>query len=333
MVVQRILWIGNTTLLKKIAKLNEEREYETWIVKTREKEIVRALIFTRPIHLGTKLRPLLSSLDGAEDAFLVINKLDSIFGEILVSCSVNGISKGTILLQPDEEWIDPNQIKLMLEQVNLTKWKVLTKEPDTTEMRIKWIENVDTTKMNHKEPLIVIDQSFTVTGIGTVALGNVLEGRVKKHDELIHARELGKGIVRSIQVLDEEVEYAQKSDRVGLALRGIDPKILSKGDLLHTSSINKYRISSAKYWKGELELSPFMPASIEQDSVVHLSGHGQFIEGRVISFAKEDVVIEFLHSNPLPTGNSWTLVKLDAKPIRIVGRVINLIPKDDYFQT
>lgn len=89
-----------------------------------------------------------------------------------------------------------------------------------------------------KGTLVYIDRAFTVKGVGTVALGFVLSGSVKVHDQLrpIPGAEGTRADVKGIQVNDVDFESAGRGIRVGLSLRGVEPEDLEKSHWLDDGS-------------------------------------------------------------------------------------------------
>ena len=69
---------------------------------------------------------------------------------------------------------------------------------------------------------VPIDHHFNVRGIGTVILGCVADGWIKKHDKM-RVEPLGKTAqIRSVQKHDDDFAWAYAGDRVGCALKDID---------------------------------------------------------------------------------------------------------------
>lgn len=86
--------------------------------------------------------------------------------------------------------------------------------------------------------LIYMDRVFTVKGVGTVALGFVLSGNVSLHDQLrpIPGPSDLRADVKGIQVSDVDFESAGRGIRVGLSLRGVEPKDLERSHWLDDGS-------------------------------------------------------------------------------------------------
>lgn len=74
-----------------------------------------------------------------------------------------------------------------------------------------------------------MDHRFPVKGVGTVALGTVTQGVVRKHDALSNLPGGEETVVRSIQRHGRGVDHALQGERVGLALKGLGPQELDRG--------------------------------------------------------------------------------------------------------
>lgn len=90
-----------------------------------------------------------------------------------------------------------------------------------------------------KGPLVYIDRAFSVKGVGTVALGFVLSGTVKVHDQLrpVPGPASLRADVRGIQVNDVDFDSAGRGVRVGLSFRGVEPADLEKSHWLDDGSL------------------------------------------------------------------------------------------------
>ena len=97
--------------------------------------------------------------------------------------------------------------------------------------------------------LVYIDRAFTVKGVGTVALGFVLSGMVSVHDQL-HPIPGPPGLradVKGIQVNDVDFQSAGRGIRVGLSLRGVEPKDLERSHWLDDGSLQLSDTLSFEY--------------------------------------------------------------------------------------
>lgn len=66
---------------------------------------------------------------------------------------------------------------------------------------------------------VPVDHAFSVKGVGTVVLGLVTKGTVKKHDALKVLPGTKTVQVRSIQKHDDDFDLASEGDRVGSGLK------------------------------------------------------------------------------------------------------------------
>ncbi len=108
------------------------------------------------------------------------------------------------------------------------------------------LEALDKLKVPEKPtqlPLrLPIQDVYQIAGIGTVPVGKVETGVMKVNDKVIivPARE-GKGVtgeVKSIEMHHEQLQQAEPGDNVGFVVRGVEKKMIARGDVLgHTSSV------------------------------------------------------------------------------------------------
>ena len=81
---------------------------------------------------------------------------------------------------------------------------------------------------------LAVDRAFTLPGLGTVATGTVLAGRVQVGDELelVPAEAPTTVRVRSLHAQNEPAEQARRGQRGALALAGLAKEVLSRGQVL-----------------------------------------------------------------------------------------------------
>ena len=115
---------------------------------------------------------------------------------------------------------------MMLDQAGLSGWEIMEGDIDEHETR-EWLFGVHD-ELSKSAPdasssslILPIDQHFNVKGVGLVAIGYVQSGMLSKHDEVEVLPASDVGVVRSLQVMDDDVEVAYSGDRVGVALRNL----------------------------------------------------------------------------------------------------------------
>ena len=219
-------------VLDKTHKITEElgkKGTKTDLLMTHRKVENVWYTFIDPIQYPEKIKGVYKALNISNFIIIHITELDKQLGEIILashSSNKGGIFVSNVFTKED--------ISNLIEKTNLKNWEVVT------ELEISKIEEhtKNLIKQKEDETEISIDQAFPVKGIGTVILGNVLNGEINVHDtiKLFPSNTIAE--VRSIQVHDVDVKKAITGDRVGLALKNIDVEKI-KGDELIVSKDNK----------------------------------------------------------------------------------------------
>jgi elongation factor 1-alpha len=113
----------------------------------------------------------------------------------------------------------------------------ITKSTD----KMKWfdgpsfLEALDLMKVPEKPvdlPLrIPVQDVYTITGVGTVPVGRVETGRLKKGDKVIFNPAAKSGEVKTIEMHHEEIPEAIPGDNIGWNVRGISRTEIRRGDV------------------------------------------------------------------------------------------------------
>ena len=320
MSVLNILFVGSDEIARSIAKKSDSRDVDNYIYKDlKEGGLFSTISILRPNNYPDKPKPFFTSLTVSDFGIIEVNKVDSSFGEVIVSMASAGIKDGLVIINPSEgEWVDDSQVKTLLKQAGLSNWDFI--ENDGILIREKLIEVLNQIKPNEDDGFVVaVDQAFTVKGVGLVAIGHVQSGKVNKHDELILAGSEGNAIARSLQVMDLDVDVANVGDRVGLAMRTAGPfreDLLGKGSILADSN-ERFTVESKS--KFELDKAAFQKNDLAKGDVVHLCCDLQFVVGR-ISEVSDCVHIDWDFPIALNKSSKRNplIVQLEANP-RIMG--------------
>ena len=320
MSVLNILFVGSDEIARSIAKKSDSRDVDNYIYKDlKEGGLFSTISILRPNNYPDKPKPFFTSLTVSDFGIIEVNKVDSSFGEVIVSMASAGIKDGLVIINPSEgEWVDDSQVKTLLQQAGLSNWDFI--ENDGILIREKLIEVLNQIKPNEDDGFVVaVDQAFTVKGVGLVAIGHVQSGKVNKHDELILAGSEGNAIARSLQVMDLDVDVANVGDRVGLAMRTAGPfreDLLGKGSILADSN-ERFTVESKS--KFELDKAAFQKNDLAKGDVVHLCCDLQFVVGR-ISEVSDCVHIDWDFPIALNKSSKRNplIVQLEANP-RIMG--------------
>ncbi len=187
----------------------------------KESGVIRT--YTAPSGFPEKIQPLLQTINLAEYVIFYVNKLDKFTGEQIIALDMLKKTRGILSHTYD---VDENTLNTMIKNTVLSNYTKVEQD------KIK--EESDKLDQISKEgnARVVIDHCFDVKGVGTVILGKVEQGTIKQYDTL---KLLPGGIdvmIKSIQMHDDPTENAVSPGRVGLAVKGVTPDQVSRGDVL-----------------------------------------------------------------------------------------------------
>ena len=331
MSVLNVALIGSEDLARRMGKRGDVRDVESYVYKEGSGEEARVLSFLRPLKHPEKLRPLLSVLDVARAGLIEIKQIDSTLGESLVALGCSRIEHGHVVITNDQgSWVDPSQVEVLLKQAGLEGWKIHEGDLDEHSLRDELFEFQKISSIeidNSDSPLILpVDQHFNVKGVGLVAIGYVQSGSVSKHDEVEVFPAGEVGIVRSLQVMDDDVDLAVAGDRVGVALRNLRESSLHRGCMIcepGKSALVRNGSSTIR-----VKMAPFQKRVFSEGDVIHAASDLQFVVGRVTHVGEESISVDW--DSPLwirSDGSSEVvLVQLDAMPMRIMGSAREITP-------
>ena len=325
MPVLNVALVGSEDLARKLGKKGDTRDIESYVHKESRGDEVRVLSLLRPLKFPESIRPLLSVLDVANAGLLEIKELNASTGEAMVALGCSGISRGSAIISASEgTWIDSGQVRMMLDQAGLGEWEIIDGEIDEHGIRERLFEIQDEMsasleKLNSSSLILPVDQHFNVKGVGLVAIGYVQSGMVSKHDEVEVLPASDVGVVRSLQVMDDDVDAAKTGDRVGVALRNLREQSLHRGCMICIPG--KGGLVSQERSNFKLEIAPFQRKVLSVGEVIHAASDLQFSVGRVSALEGDLVTVDW--DSPFwirADGSSRVLiVQLDAAPMRIIG--------------
>ena len=324
MPVLNIAILGSEELCRSLGKLTDSRDVESYVFKEGAGPDRRILSFIRPLNFPERIRPLLSALNVADYGIIEVNSIDAALGESMVAFSSSGIERGDLIIKPkDGAWIDPDKVNLVKDQAGLSSWNVNHKVPDLNEYRSALLDQV--TKQNSEGELLVsIDQHFVVKGIGLVGIGYVRSGMLERHENVRIYPKKADGIVRSLQVMDDDVDRALTGDRVGIALRGVSDDSLDKGSQIVSEGSDL--LTRSERSRLSVAISAFQSKTPKAGDIVHMSFDLQFFVGRIESIEEYTMVVNWDRPIDLRTkfDKPPLLVQLDAGLMRIIGPVSNI---------
>ncbi len=304
--------LNSEELASKLGKKGSETDMTLYNLKKDDKSLTVA----SPTKYPDKLPPLLYSLYLGEEVYMVIDKLDRTIGEMMVACQVMDKRKGMIIL---DNYISLDQIEPLIKDTVLDNWEIVEGMPDPNVMREGLLE---------REPVIregptrvSIDQSFPVKGLGTVSLGLVDQGIVKKHQNLLVLPDGKKTIIRSIQVHDNDVPEAGSGSRVGLVLKNVEPDDVKRGSVLAEEGVLKV----ADSLKLMVNISPFWRNVLKDGMAIHMSSGMQFtactisMSGELKAGEEGEVTVKLDNQFVYDTSDKMALSWLESTGPRIIG--------------
>lgn len=166
-----------------------------------------------------------------------------------------------------------------------------------------------------QKTLVYVDRVFTVKGVGTVALGFILSGTVSVHDQLRPIPGPGetRADVKGIQVNDVDFESAGRGVRVGLSLRGVEPKDLERSHWLDDGSLS---LSDAPTF--EFSKAPFYRQEIASRDL-HLQLPGEIVPARFSGVGVSRMTAKLQWQVPVWEGMRASVIDLNGGNLRVAG--------------
>ena len=268
----------------------------------KESDIIKTWV--TPSGFPEKIQPLLQAINLAEFVIFFVDKLDKFTGEQIIALDSLKKEKG-ILTHSFE--VDDSKLDSMIKGTVLEKYVKVSPE------KIK--EEMDKIQPDIKEgpSEMVVDHCFDVKGVGTVILGKVTAGKIKQYDNLkLYPPKLDV-LIKSIQMHDDPVDESICPARVGLAVKGVKPDEVGRGDII--SQENAVLVAS------EIELdftkSPFYKSDIAEGQMCLVSVGLQIKAAKFSSLTP--LKLNFEKPITYHKGDIAVILKPESTTIRILG--------------
>ena len=196
-------------------------ETDLTLFDRKESDVIKTWVV--PTGFPEKIQPLFQAINLAEYVIFYVDKLDKFTGEQIIALDSLKKEKGILSHTFD---VDETKLNLMI------KGTVVENYVQVDQDKIK--EEMDKFKplSNESQSEMVIDHCFDVKGVGTVILGKVTCGKIKQYDNLKLYPEGIDVLIKSIQMHDDPVSESIYPARVGLAVKGVKPDNVSRGDVI-----------------------------------------------------------------------------------------------------
>jgi len=280
--------------------------------------------FIEPSRYPEKLSSLFFTVSMADQAILVVEALNPVFGECLLMLDLAGIAEGIIILR---NYITPEEVAPLLKDTLAEHYLIMDEEMGR--IREIFLEEAEKTRSgftkSEKIPpgCVPVDHFFNVKGIGTVVLGGVARGCIRRHETLRVLPTANSAQVRSIQVHDDEADIACRGERVGLALKGIETEDLDRGYVLSSDP----ELTSSNAINGRAELVRYWPSPLKEGMVLYIGHWLQFLPARLAfvnnagDWRRPEITLRTEKDLVFPSGARALLHYLEGEKLRVVGYI------------
>ena len=154
------------------------------------------------------------------------------------------VKKGIVALTKsdlvDEEWLDmmKEEVKERFKGTFLENSPIIPVSSKTKMGMDELINTLDkaTEEVEGKDTeghfRLPVDRVFSVSGFGTVVTGTIISGKVKEGDMVTLYPSMAQGKIRTIQVHEENVAFAEAGQRCALNISGVKKDDVERGDMV-----------------------------------------------------------------------------------------------------
>ena len=277
-------------------------ETDLTLYDRKEADVIKTWVV--PSGFPDKIQPLFQAINLAEYVIFHVDKLDKFTGEQIIALDSLKKEKGILSHTFD---VDESKLDLMIKGTVVEKYIKVDQDKIKEEMdKLEPISNDDPSEM-------VIDHCFDVKGVGTVILGKVTNGTIKQYDNLKLYPAGIDVLIKSIQMHDDPVTESICPARVGLAVKGVKPDDVGRGDVISTED--------AVEIKTELELdfqkNPFYKNDIAENQGCLVNVGLQIKSARFTSISP--LKLSFEKPIVYKKGEIAVILKPESTTIRILG--------------
>ncbi len=277
-------------------------ESDLTLYDRKESDIIKTWVI--PNGFPEKIQPLFQAINLAEYVILHVDKLDKFTGEQIIALDSLKKEKGILSHTFD---VDESKLNMMIKGTVVENYTRV--EQDKIKEGMNTLEPI--TNDNLAE--LLIDHCFDVKGVGTVILGKVSNGKIKQYDNLKLFPAGIDVLIKSIQMHDDPVPESVCPARVGLAVKGVKPDEVSRGDVI--SADGAVNVNS------DLELdftkNPFYKGDIAENQGCLVSVGLQIKAAKFVSITP--LKLKFEKPIVYKSGDIAVILKPESTTIRIFG--------------
>ena len=299
-----ISFIGGNEFLKEFGKQGTLSD----IVLYDRKQKDRIFTIIAPVSFPDKIQTLPQVLNMTEVVVLNVTALDKYLAEQIIAIDSLNIKNGFLLHSYD---IDDQRLAKMIK--------------GTVIENFKRIENLEVLKneindlygdSQEGDLVLPIDHSFDVKGVGTVILGGIKQGRVKVYDKLRILPSKKEILIKSIQMHDDPVNETFSPARVGLAIKGITPHEIERGDIICSGETIK--IATTEVLVTDFSKNKYFNSDITESQAYLLSVGLQIKPVKILNDGSK-IILSLEKPIAYYKQQRFLILKPDSKTTRIIA--------------
>ena len=268
----------------------------------KESDIIKTWV--TPSGFPDKIQPLFQAINLAEYVIFYVDKLDKFTGEQIIALDSLQKEKGILSHTFD---VDETKLDAMIKGTVVQKYAKVEQDKIKEEMdKIGPISNDGPSEM-------VIDHCFDVKGVGTVILGKVTAGKIRQYDNLKLYPSRTDVLIKSIQMHDDPVEESVCPARVGLAVKGVKPDEVGRGDIIAAENV----VETGTELQLDFQKNPFYKNDISENQGCLVNIGLQIKAAKFTSISP--LKLEFEKPVTFHKGDIAVILKPESPTIRILG--------------
>jgi len=314
-----VVILGASDYGKEIGKKGTTSDLTFYNLKKGENTVT----FIEPNRFPERIAPLFYAVSMAHKALLIVDQINPAFGEEVIMLDSIGLKEGIVILK---NYLSREQIAPLIKGTVVDGYEFL--EDDKNLLREKFLEDASkvSSPQNAETGTLPVDHFFNVRGIGTVVLGSLAEGSIKKHDVLTVLPGKKTAQVRSIQKHDEDFDSAGVGERTGIALKGVEIEDLDRGTIL----TNDKSIKQVSSLESKASIVKYWPAPLKEGMVLHIGHWMQYVPARVEAVSaggdwhKPELKLKLDKMLVFRPGARAVLTYPEGGKLRVVGTIVLL---------
>lgn len=299
-----ISFIGGNEFLKEFGKQGTLSD----IVLYDRKQKDRIFTMVAPVSFPDKIQTLPQVLNMAEVVVLNVTALDKYLAEQIIAIDSLNIKNGFLLHSYD---IDDQRLAKMIKGTVIENFKRI----ENLEILKNEINDLNSNS-REGDLILPIDHSFDVKGVGTVILGGIKQGRVKVYDKLRIQPSNKEILIKSIQMHDDPVNETFSPARVGLAVKGITPHEIERGDIICSGETIK--IATTEVLVTDFSKNKYFNSDITESQTYLLSVGLQIKPVKILNDGSK-IILSLEKPIAYYKQQRFLILKPDSKTTRIIA--------------